>query len=71
MIINEVTKDSKVTFSCSMNMQGANSRETFTLESLGWEGEQGKELSVFIQECYDNWLMIELDSGWFLEEGEE
>lgn len=63
-----VNGETKVTFTCRMNIVGSGTKETFTLNDLGWSDQQGKELSEFLSECFEDWLFNTIDSGWYLVE---
>lgn len=46
MNMKQVTKDTKVTFALDKCVVGAREdKQTFSLDDIGWNGEQGNELS--------------------------
>lgn len=72
MNMKQVTKDTKVTFALDKCVVGAREdKQTFSLDDIGWNGEQGNELNRFLTSCFDEWLSNHIDCGWYFEDDVE
>lgn len=63
-----MNKNTKVYFTLHIGYSGADRKEEFTLEELGYDPEHDTDLDEFLEEQYLEWRMNYLDGGWSIEQ---
>lgn len=59
--------DTKVKFTLSIGYHGANQKDEFTLDELGYDPEFDKDLEKFLEEQWREWKNNYIDGSWILE----
>ena len=59
--MNNVDGSEKVVLSVRTNKLKSEVKETLTLDDLGWNGEQGEELQIFMDEAHKEWVWENID----------
>jgi len=62
----------KVHFSLSIGYRGADWKDDFTLEELGYNPERDKDLNAFLEQEWKEWAANYIEGGWsFIKEDGE
>jgi hypothetical protein len=64
----KVDEKTKVVFTLSIGYHGADHKETFTLDELGYDKEIDTNLEEFLDECWTDWSNNHIDGGFHIEE---
>lgn len=59
----EVNENTKVRMFVDIGIANAQQEDVLTLGELGWSGEQGEELTKFLEQCANDFKNEHLDFG--------
>ncbi|EOW9527463.1 DUF7167 family protein [Bacillus cytotoxicus] len=60
--------NTKVYFTLGIGYHGANHKDEFTLEQLGYDPKIYKDLEAFLEQEWKEWSANFIDGGWSFEE---
>ncbi|MCC2453313.1 DUF7167 family protein [Bacillus cereus] len=60
--------NTKVYFTLGIGYHGANHKDEFTLDQLGYDPKIDKDLEAFLEQEWKEWSANYIDGGWSFEE---